>query len=262
MSELAVCSEREETILLQAEQAIVNEEFYFMYQPKMHTSTGGLAGFEALIRWDSPILGFVSPAEFIPIFEKCGYIQALGEYTIRKNIELAGKYIKNEMCFQSIAINVSPIELGDKRFVSNIVELCEYHNVPHRKIQLEITEGVNIDSVTGAIEGIDMLQKEGFQLAIDDFGSGYASNLLEMDVPMDILKLDKSFIDELSKNKATVHKTIQLADSLGYKVVAEGVETEEQLNILTKINCPQVQGYYISEPLEEHELIKWCPQFV
>lgn len=256
MKKVIVSSNREKVIVNEFEEAILNEGFHFVYQPKMDVLTKRLVGIEALIRWDNPALGVVSPGEFIPILEKHRHIGRIGNYTIRKNIEQASKWLKAGVTVESIAVNISPSELGNENFVGNIVGLCKKNNIPHNLIQLEITEQVNITTIPGAISTLLKLQELGFQLVIDDFGDGHSSELLSIGVPVDVLKIDKSLIDDLPINEKDVSQIIQLSKSLGYEVVAEGVETKEQLDILSKLGCSQIQGYYYSKPLEIDELIE------
>lgn len=255
MSEVLAKLSREEMIINEFSQAFTNDEFYLVFQPKMDTLTKKFTGVEVLLRWYNQLLGNVSPDEFIRIAEDHGYIQDVGEFVLHESLKIAGKWLVGEYNFESIAINISPIELGKETFVQDIVNLCHIYNVPHSMVQLEITEHIHIGTVVGATNVLCELKQHGFSLAIDDFGVENAYELLLIDVAMDTIKIDKSLIGDIQSNKQTVSAIINLAKKKGYNIVAEGVETSEQLDILTELNCCQIQGYYYSKPLEETKII-------
>lgn len=257
MGELLVNINRKENIINEFQSAFRNKEFYLVFQPQVEMLTHRLVGIEVLIRWENERLGFVPPNEFIAVAEECGYIKEIGYFVLKESIKIAGEWLSKGYEFESIAINVSPIELGDKYFVDNIMSLSEYHNVPYSKIQLEITEKIDINSVVGAIETLIELKELGYLLAIDDYGAGNSKKLLSIDVPVDTLKLDKSLVDNIHSNQKDVIAIIRLAERSGFQIIAEGVEFEEQIETLIGMNCNHAQGYHYSKPLKEHEMVLW-----
>lgn len=238
--------------------AIENNEIFMVFQPKISIKGEDVNGFEALVRWVNSELGFISPSEFIPIAEKSGLIIDLGKYIIEESFRKC-----SELCYSTksnfhIAINISDIQLRDEGFIGFVSEMLEKYNIPPKYIEFEITEGVIMQSVVKNIELLIELKRLGVSIALDDFGTGYSSLSYLKSLPIDVLKIDKSFVDGIGvdeKSEYIAESIIKLSHSLNLKVVAEGVETKEQLGYLNKMKCDIAQGYYFSKP-EKFEIIK------
>lgn len=235
--------------------AISNDELYIMYQPQVNSFNNKTTGFEALLRWKSKELGLIAPSEFIPIAESSGSIVEIGEWVIDnvcKQINLLNKLGYN---FENISINISPMQLN-KDFIDKLIDICQKNNTSPSSIEIEITEGMLIDLHNNKIEILNEIIKRGIKIAVDDFGKGYSSLTYLTALPINTLKIDKSFIDNIhiNKYKAVVKCIIDLCKSLEYRIVAEGVEEKKQLDILNELGCNVIQGYYYSKPLFEHEM--------
>ncbi|MDE5775763.1 MAG: EAL domain-containing protein [Treponemataceae bacterium] len=248
--------------------AFAHNEFYVVYQPKINLSDGKIIGAEALVRWKSAELGNVTPDNFIPLFERNGYINRLDFYVYQKVFEFMETQIterKKELV--PISVNMSRFHLNDERFVSKFSNLFREYNIPSQMIEVEILErslGVADDR---AREVAEQLHEMGFRVAIDDFGTGESSLSLISKVPADILKLDRKFMlgvqdassssdDELK----VVRQIVEMARQLGKETICEGVETEQQVNFLRSINCNYVQGFFYSKPLSEKEFVEYLEQ--
>lgn len=238
--------------------AIENNEIFMVFQPKISINCEKINGFEALVRWVNSELGFISPAEFIPIAENSGLIIDLGKYIIEESFRKCSElYCSNKSNFH-IAINISDIQLREEGFISFVSQMLEKYNIPPEYIEFEITEGVIMQSVVRNIELLIELKRLGVSIALDDFGTGYSSLSYLKRLPIDVLKIDKSFVDGIGvdeKSEYIAESIIKLSHSLNLKVVAEGVETKEQLGYLNKMKCDIAQGYYFSKP-EKFEVIK------
>ena len=238
--------------------AIEKEEIFMVFQPKISIKGEKVNGFEALVRWVSQELGFVSPAEFIPIAENTGFIVELGKYIVEESFKKCRELYETSDHKFHIAINISDIQLREEGFIEFISDLLNKYNVPPEYIEFEITEGVIMQSVSRNIEILLNLKNLGVSIALDDFGTGYSSLSYLKRLPIDVLKIDKSFVDGIGvdeKSEYIAESIIKLSHSLDLKVVAEGVETKEQLGYLDKMKCDIAQGYYFSKP-EKFEIIK------
>ena len=238
--------------------AIENNEIFMVFQPKISIKGEKVNGFEALVRWINSELGFISPAEFIPIAESSGLIIDLGKYIIEESFRKCSELCNITKSKFHIAINISDIQLREEGFISFVSEMLEKYNIPPEYIEFEITEGVIMQSVVRNIELLIELKRLGVSIALDDFGTGYSSLSYLKRLPIDVLKIDKSFVDGIGvdeKSEYIAESIIKLSHSLNLKVVAEGVETKEQLGYLDKMKCDVVQGYYFSKP-EKFEVIK------
>lgn len=232
--------------------AIENNEFLLYYQPQYHIESGRIKGFEALLRWNSSEHGFVSPADFIAIAETSGLIIPLGEWVLREACE----FIKNlhdmghkDIC---ISVNVSVIQLKQENFVTMVDSILKEKGLKPSSLELEITESLLIENIELNMKKIKELRDLGVRISLDDFGTGYSSLTYLRELPIDVLKIDKSFIDNImnDNDKSCLTGTIiSLAHDLGLEVVAEGVEEEHQLKYLKCYNCDMVQGYLFSKPL-------------
>ncbi|WP_133016903.1 EAL domain-containing protein [Clostridium cuniculi] len=238
--------------------AIENNEIFMVFQPKISIKGEKVNGFEALVRWVNNELGFISPAEFIPIAENSGLIIDLGKYIIEESFKKCSELCCSTKSKFNIAINISDIQLREEGFISFVSEMLEKYNIPPEYIEFEITEGVIMQSVVKNIELLIELKRLGVSIALDDFGTGYSSLSYLKRLPIDVLKIDKSFVDGIGvdeKSEYIAESIIKLSHSLNLKVVAEGVETKEQLGYLNKMKCDVAQGYYFSKP-EKFEVIK------
>ena len=239
-------------------EAIKKNEFSIVYQPQIDALDNKVVAFEALLRWNSKKLGFVSPAEFIPIAERIGIIVDIGDWVFEKACRKIRELKERKYEFNNICINVSPVQIKERDFKDKIIKTCEENKIPLSLIEIEITESTLIELDDEKIADLHELIKKGINISIDDFGTGYSSLSYLTILPINTLKIDKSFIDNIEndKNRAVIECILSLSKSLKYKVIAEGVEVKEQLNVLVNLGCNIIQGYYFSKPVCEEELEK------
>ncbi|WNC69689.1 EAL domain-containing protein [Thalassotalea nanhaiensis] len=239
--------------------AIEHDEFTLFYQPKLNLSNNTVEEVEALVRWNHPVNGLITPESFIHIADQTGQMQALSHWVVNKAIEQYFTWQKQGLDIK-IAINISPENLLDDDFCYQLIEkLCA-----DKKLQdalcLEITEDAFVDHNSKAVENIKLLRKNGIYLSIDDYGTGYSSLAQLKNLPVQELKIDRCFIQQLiqqPQDKLIVNSTIQLSHQLGLSVVAEGVEDQETLDWLREHHCEKAQGYFISRPLPAVEFTQW-----
>lgn len=231
--------------------ALRNNELALAYQPKVKAKTNEVFGFEALLRWNSKSLGTVSPYEFIPVAEKTGLIETIGDFVIGEALSFLAR-IQNEFGNRyTMAINISPTQFGNLELVTRIVDAIKNENLNSADLEIEVTEGVLMGGYPLADTILKQLIEHGIQLAMDDFGTGYSSMSNLRRFKFNTLKIDREFINELPNDSADcklVKATILMAHSLGMKVVAEGVETEEQADFLKKHRCDYLQGWHYGKP--------------
>jgi len=241
-------------------KAIRNEEFYLMFQPQYKTDGKELRGFEVLLRLHSSKLGSISPAIFIPEAEKSGLIKEIGDWVVRSSIQKFNKLKNNFKQKVILSINISAVQLTDPQFLDQIEDIIKTEKPEGFEIEFEITESHFISDQEQVIDVLYRLKDLGIGIALDDFGTGYASLSYLQHIPLDILKIDKSFIDLISHNstreKMMVAPLIEMSHQWGVKVIAEGVETVEQLHYLEDHNCDYVQGFLFNKPLSEHQITK------
>jgi diguanylate cyclase (GGDEF)-like protein/PAS domain S-box-containing protein len=235
-------------------RACERDELFVDYQPIVSLQNRTLIGFEALVRWRHPDFGMVPPKEFIPIAEETGLILQIGQTVLRSACRQAREwqqtYPSSPPLF--VSVNLSVKQFNEPGLVENIAELLEESNLPPRCLKLEITESVFSDNIDAAVTLLTQLRDLGVQLSIDDFGTGYSSLSYLQRFPIDTLKIDRSFVTQMMENEenlAIVRTIVALAQNLGMDVVAEGVETEDQLRLLRKLECENGQGYLFSTPL-------------
>lgn len=250
----SIGTKSQEALLLEVElrQALEREELDVYYQPKVNLQTGEIEGAEALVRWYHPERGSVSPAEFIPLAEKTGFIIALGEWVLRTACAQAQVWHEAGLAPIQIAVNLSGHQFNQPHLNRSIIEVLNETGLDPRYLELELTESTLVHNPDAAIATLSELKSLGIQISIDDFGTGYSSLSYLKQFPFDILKIDRSFVCHLtedSKNAAITTAILQLARSLNLKVVAEGVETEAELAFLSGHQCDQIQGYWFSPPL-------------
>jgi diguanylate cyclase (GGDEF)-like protein/PAS domain S-box-containing protein len=232
-------------------QALEKDEFVLHYQPKVDLNTRSIVGVEALIRWQSPELGLVPPGRFIPLLEETGLILEVGAWALTRAALDHRAWVEARMKPVRVAVNVSAIQLRQRDFVS-MVELAVLEGIAPVGIDLEITESLIMEDVEATIEKLKEVQGLGIRMAIDDFGTGYSSLAYLAKLPVETLKIDRSFVIKMlgDPDTATLVQTIiTLAHSLRLTVVAEGVDAEEQANVLRLLRCDQMQGYLFSKPL-------------
>lgn len=237
--------------------AIVNNELELYYQPQVHFKDGYAVGMEALIRWNNKKLGFVFPSDFIPLAEKTGLIIPIGIRVLETACKKIRLWKSKGYRFSSIAINVSPTQIKDKDFLRSFEKVLESYKDCIKYIELEITENILLNDIKENIVKLNSLRSLGLKLALDDFGTNYSSlNYLRI-LPVDRVKIDKSFIDLIgtdSKQSAITEDIINLCHKLNYAIVAEGIENITQHNILKSMNCDLAQGYYYSKPLTDKDI--------
>ncbi|MDP2903767.1 MAG: EAL domain-containing protein [Methylovulum sp.] len=234
--------------------ALSNEEFFLHYQPQFDDN-GQLIGAEALLRWRHPEKGMISPADFIPVAEETGLILAIGEWVLRKSC----KQLQQWPNLPHLAINICPKEFKQPQFEANIIAILKDDDIAASRLMLEITEGIIIDDINNSIAKLQALKNWGINISIDDFGTGYSSLSYLKKLPISQLKIDQSFVRDISidPNDAIIVETIiAMAGHLGLSVIAEGVETAEQLQFLNDKHCKGFQGYFLSKPLPEAEFTR------
>jgi diguanylate cyclase (GGDEF)-like protein/PAS domain S-box-containing protein len=238
--------------------AVERREFFAVYQPIVSLQTGRLTGFEALARWRHPERGIVSPMDFIPLAEEMGHINSIGQIIFESACcELRDWQAHSATRIPiAISINLSAKQFAQESLIGEIMHALKQTEIDPRQIKLEITESVVMENIEAAIEMLEQLHALGIQLSIDDFGTGYSSLSYLYRLPIDTLKIDRSFVnrmEESSENAEIVRTIISLGRNLGMSITAEGVETIEQLNHLRALNCDSGQGYLFSKPLEAED---------
>jgi diguanylate cyclase (GGDEF)-like protein/PAS domain S-box-containing protein len=237
-------------------RALEREEFLLHYQPQIEIASGRIIGFEALIRWQHPEMGLIPPFKFIPIAEETGLILPMGKWVVEEALRQLAAWDKLGVSGLRMAVNLSAHQLRDPTLQEFLVAELARHGLDGKRLELEITESVAMQHPERTTPVLDRLRELGIELAIDDFGTGYSSLAYLKKLPLDRLKLDRSFVMDIEhdSNDATISAaTISLAHSLGLAVVAEGVETAAQLEFLRSLNCDFAQGYYFSKPLPAEE---------
>ena len=232
-------------------------QFVLHYQPKVNVHTRALTGLEALIRWQDPELGLMPPADFIPLLEETGLILDVGRWALRQAVSDHCDWTGRGLHPPRIAVNVSSIQLRQKNFVDTVVEVIKGFGGTEIALDLEITESVMMENLADMTKALQIFRGLGLKIAMDDFGTGYSSLSYIAKLPINELKIDRSFVTEMARNEYSrniVTMIIQLAHTLQLEVVAEGVDAEEQVRILDQLGCDQMQGYLISKPLPPAEV--------
>ncbi len=232
--------------------AIERDEFFLLYQPKVNVVSGKVVGMEALIRWKHPEMGIVSPVEFIPVAEYTGLITVIGECVLRTACQQIRDWLEAGFDHFIMAVNLSPQQFRQHDLLERMSEIVAEVGVEPRYLEVEITEGAIMDDVDAAIVTMQALHDMGIALSIDDFGTGYSSLSYLKRFPLDTLKIDRSFVNDIATNSddaSIVIAIIGMAHNMGLKVIAEGVETDQQLTFLRELNCDDIQGYLFSPPV-------------
>lgn len=240
-------------------KAIKNEEFKIYYQPKYNPRTNELSGAEALVRWDSSDLGFVTPSKFIPIFERNGFITHIDHYMLEHVAADQKKWHDEGFKCVPVSVNVSRAHFVENDLAEQIRDIVDRAGCPHELIEIELTESAFFDDKKAMIETINKLKGYGFSVSMDDFGAGYSSLNSLKDMPLDVLKLDAEFFRGTAddgRGEIVVSEAIKLAKNLNMRIVAEGVELREQVDFLAAEGCDMIQGYYYAKPMPQDEYEK------
>ncbi|NWF92189.1 MAG: EAL domain-containing protein [Syntrophaceae bacterium] len=242
----------------QLRKALKNQEFRLNYQPQMDLRTGKIVGVESVLRWVQPDRGSVQPEAFIPLAEDTGLILPIGEWVLQTACAETQGLRRNGFSSLSLTVNISSLQLRQKEFAQTVIQVVKASDMDPHHLELELTESIIMQNIEATVPKLQGLKDIGIQLSLDDFGTGYSSLSYLERIPLDTIKIDRSFINDIFRrpNCASIVKAIiAMAHSLNLKVVAEGVETEDQLAFLMENGCDQAQGYFISEPLPRDALI-------
>ena len=252
--------EKQRAIEADMQKAIDEKQFKVYYQPKHDTVTGKLVGAEALVRWIHPEYGFMSPADFIPVFERNGFIVKLDNYVFERTCENIRRWINEGKTVVPISINASKLTIESQGIVFFVNKAMRKYNIPGNYLHLEITESLMGDDTELLIRRLEPLKEKGILIELDDFGSGYSSINMLSSLPLDVIKLDMSFMRQFGdyKRAKVLEACVNLAKNLGYKTVSEGVETSEQLEALKTLGVDIIQGFYYSKPLPEGEFEEYA----
>lgn len=245
-------------------RAIAQNEFVLHYQPQIEIATGTVIGVEALVRWQHPERGMIFPDAFIGRAEALGLIDQLGWITFNQGMRDVGYFADDNGTVPLLALNVSVHSLCDLKFPDTFIALLKKHGVPAENVILEIIESGLMRELSSTLDVLTRLRMNKVKLSIDDFGTGYSMMQQLRDIPATELKIDKSFVQNLldnDRNRVIVLKTIEIGHELGMKVVAEGVETQEQLDFLRANHCDALQGYLFSRPLAVGDLLDWLKEY-
>lgn len=238
------------------ERALINHEYKVYLQPKYSVDDEKLAAAEALVRWVHPTEGLIAPYKFIPIFERNGFITKLDDYMIAEVAKLQARWIAEGKKIVPISVNVSRAHFTRENLAEHICGIVDSYKVPHEAIELELTESAFFDDKETLIGIVNKMKNYGFAVSMDDFGAGYSSLNSLKELPIDVVKLDAEFFrgnDEEGKGKVIVSDAISLAKKLNMRIVAEGIETREQVDFLAENECDLIQGYYFAKPMPVEE---------
>lgn len=238
------------------EEALNSNEFKVYIQPKVSLNNNSMCGAEALVRWISKDLGFLSPDRFIPLFEKNGFIKKVDFYVLEKVCERQKYFVEQGMKTVPISVNQSRVTIDDENYISDLKKVLAKYNIDPKLIELEVTESVFMGNYKKILGVMREIKEIGFILSMDDFGSGYSSLNLLKEMPINVLKIDREFLNETStsnRSRIIIKSVINMAKDLDIEVVCEGVETKEQVVFLKEIKCQTAQGYYYEKPIPMEE---------
>ncbi|MCG8393184.1 MAG: EAL domain-containing protein [Pseudomonadales bacterium] len=258
-SNMRVASVEQLALETSLRKAIFKNEFVVYYQPKMDLASNRITSVEALVRWQHPTMGLLPPAEFIPLAEETGLISAIGELVLERSCRQAHRWHKQGLGNICVSVNLSAHQFRKGNVADIVDRVLSSTELPPHLLELELTESLIMEDMEQNIELLQQLRTRGIELALDDFGTGYSSLSYLKRFPVDTLKIDRSFIMDLDKSPddaAITRAIIDMAHSLQMNVVAEGVETEAHLSILRDMHCDSIQGYLISKPVPESELLE------
>ena len=241
--------------------SLSNTGLSLVYQPQVDLSSGRITGAEALLRWEDPKGTSVAPDRFIPVAERSGLINDLGDWVLRQ-IDAEISVFANQLPAEfSLAVNLSPLQFSQSNFIDRITSVLKKTDLKY-KLVLEITENTIVNSVGDSIEKLNQLRSLGFEIAIDDFGTGYSSLNYLKNLPVDTLKIDRTFVNDIGSESgnAIINAIVSMAQALNLNLVAEGIETISQVNHLRELKCTSAQGYLISKPLRIEDFVALCEQ--
>jgi diguanylate cyclase (GGDEF)-like protein len=247
------------SMLGELRRALEGDQFFLQYQPKLDVSSGMIVGLEGLVRWRHPTRGNVPPSEFVPFAEQSGFVRELTQWVVARGAQFSHKLASEglEIC---VAVNVSAHDIESPAFAQAITEIIRHEQPAPGRLCLEITESGLVSETDNAVANLRAISALGVRLAVDDFGTGYATLKQLQNLPVHELKIDRSFVSGMQENRGNqtiVKSTIDLGKQLGLRVVAEGVETVEELRSLATMGCDEVQGYYVAKPMDAEEIIDW-----
>lgn len=258
---LHVHAEERRVMEIALRKALEKDEFSLNYQPVVSADTGGVMGFEALLRWTNPDFGVVSPAKFIPLAEDARLIGPIGEWVMRTACKEAKKWPSTI----KVAVNVSADQLTDPSFLDMVVSALQESELPAQRLEIEVTESIFMREGTGATQVLDQIIGLGINLSLDDFGTGYSSLGYLRKTRFSTIKVDRSFVQGAAKNVpeslAIIRAVVAMADSLGMATTAEGAETEEEVRMIRKLGCSKIQGYYFGRPMASHDALELFNDF-
>tara|TARA_R110002111_G_scaffold166086_1_gene232037 strand:+ start:1479 stop:5357 length:3879 start_codon:yes stop_codon:yes gene_type:complete len=234
-------------------RAIQDHAFYLAYQPQFSCNDGSLTGAEVLLRWNDPVRGNVSPAEFIPVAEELGLIRVLGEWVLDQACQQLATWRANGFTVPRLAVNLSAMQFDDGQLVEQISAILERYELPPQVLELELTESILLRNRDLTMSALNRLKEKGVHIAIDDFGTGYSALNYLKDFPIDTLKIDRGFIQAMrphSRDARLAEAIVALGRSLQLRVIAEGIETEEQFSLVRSFGCDEVQGFHMGRPVE------------
>lgn len=237
--------------------AVMNHNFEVYFQPQFHSDNKKLRGMEALVRWRDEEKGFIAPSVFIPIAEKNGSIIPIGNFVLDNAVKQLSEWEKRFEIDFTMSINISAVQYKRDDFVESVIEVIDKYKVDPSNIELEITESVLIDDFDIVTDKLIKLRKHGIKISLDDFGTGYSSLSYLMRMPIDTLKIDKSFVDSALSDDSThiiIESILNMSSNMGFESIAEGVESEQQYNYLNEIGCDVIQGFYMGKPLPASEI--------
>ncbi len=237
--------------------AINRQELYLAYQPQVSCSDRKVVGVEALLRWHHPELGLISPDDFIPIAEETGLINHIGTWVIEEAVRQLAAWQAGPIADLRVCINIAAPQFQLDGFCDQVLDAIERHDAPIEQIELEVTESVVMNDVSKVVERLEQLRAAGVRIAVDDFGTGYSSLRYLQDLPLDVLKIDRAFVNRLdgeSDENSLVNTILHIARGLGLETIAEGVESEVQRDALTALHCDTIQGFFYSKPVSASEV--------
>jgi len=240
-------------------EALINNQIILHYQPKINLSTGAISGLEALVRWNHPTMGIIQPRQFLPVAEDCGLIVPIGRWVLKEACRQVQEWIAPGVPIAPVAVNVSSLEFRSEGFLDNVRGTLRDTGLDPRYLELELTETVLMQHAEGTLSMLRTLKSIGVRLAVDDFGTGYSSLSYLKQFPMDSLKIDQSFVRDITSGTddvPIVRAVITMAKSLRQRVVGEGVETQAQVAFLRAHGCDEAQGYYLSRPLIAQQFVE------
>jgi len=241
-------------------RALEREEFVLHYQPKLDLRSGKIVGVEALLRWQHPELGLVPPGDFIPTLEETGMIVPVGRWVLHEACRQARAWRQAGLPWLAVAVNISTHQFRRDDIYAVVMEVLATYAMPASELELEITESALMDDIGRASESLQRLKEQGVKVSIDDFGTGYSSLAYLKRLAIDSLKIDRTFVRDICHDEddaAIVSAVVAMAQRLQLTVVAEGVETTDQLEFLRQQGCDQMQGYLLSRPMAGHLLADW-----